>query len=44
MVQKSSFASTLRCVLALIAMAIRLRARLDWKKNSSFLTHKTIFE
>ena len=29
------------CVLTLIAIAIRLRARLDCKQNSSFLSHKT---
>ena len=44
MTKKSSFAPTLRCVLTLIAKAIRLRACLDWKQNSSFLSHKTTFE
>ncbi len=44
MAKKSSFAPTLRCVLTLIAMAIRLWARLDWKQNSSFLSHKTTLE
>ena len=44
MAKKLSFAPTLRCVLTLIAKAIRLRARLDWKQNSSFLSHKTTLE
>jgi len=42
MAKKSSFAPILRYVLALIAKAIRLRARLDWKQNLSFSPHKTI--
>ena len=42
MAKKLSFAPTLRCVLTMIASAIRLRARLDWAQNPTFLSHKTI--
>ncbi len=44
MAKKSSFFSTLRYILSLIAPTIRLRAFLDWFKNPSYLAHKTILE
>ncbi len=44
MAKNSSFSPTLRHILTLIAMAIRLRVFLNWKKNLSFLSHKTILE
>jgi hypothetical protein len=44
MAKKLSFSPILRHVLAIIALAIRLRAFLDWKKNPAFLAHKTILE
>jgi hypothetical protein len=44
MAKNLPFASTLRHVLILIALAIRFRAFLDWKQNSALFSHKTILE
>lgn len=44
MVKKLSFASTLRHILTLIAMAISFRGFLDCKQYPAFIPHKAISE